>query len=149
LTLGAPVRVARRAGFSSGTAIRYAEEATRAGNDYAYDYGARTSVRELAADPRYHNYFQMQDAGRHLKITEQHILFTILDFLDEHNIDTTELRNNQIVMLLNQGIIQSGGISIVGNQAIGREATATQRLGQPSDSQGAAPPTARIFSIML
>ena len=150
LTLAAPIRVARRANFSAGAASRYAKEARRASDDHAYDYGARTSVRELAADPNYHNYFQMQDAGKHLKITEQHILSAILDFLDEHNIDTTEFRNNQLITLLNQGIIQSGGISIVGNQAIGREATATQRFGRPSDSQGQTPPpAARILSIML
>ncbi|GAA5118223.1 hypothetical protein [Haloechinothrix salitolerans] len=96
-----------------------------AAQDLGYDYGARGCVRELAMDTEYHDYFQTTDAAKHLKLVERHALSAVLDFLDEHDVDTTEFRNRQMT-ILNQGVIQTGGISSIGNQAVGAGANATQ-----------------------
>lgn len=110
-----------------------------AGEDLGYDYGARFSVREMAEDLRSHNYFQNTDVSKHLKIVERHVLTAVLDFLDEHDVDTTEFANRQMV-ILNQGIVQTGGVSHVGNQAVGFGATATQTTATvpPQGSQETA-----------
>jgi hypothetical protein len=63
------------------------------------------------------------------------VLAALLDFLDERGVDTTEFRNRQMT-ILNQGVIQTGGISNVGNQAIGSEATATAHFATPEPTAG-------------
>jgi hypothetical protein len=52
------------------------------------DYGARVSVRELGEATRYRNYFQALDWYRQLRVIQPEILSAILDFLEEHHIDT-------------------------------------------------------------
>ncbi|MBX7267047.1 hypothetical protein KIF24_14120 [Micromonospora sp. Llam7] len=101
-----------------------------AGEDLGYDYGARAGARELAAGSDYHNYFQMLDAAKHLKVVERHVLAAIVDFLDDRGVDTTEFHSRQM-MILNQGVIQTGGLSVIGNQAVGAGARAEQHA-QPA-----------------
>jgi hypothetical protein len=93
--------------------------------DLAFDYGARVSVREMASDPNYQNFFQAADTDKHFSIVTRLVLAAIVDFLDDHGVDTAEFRVQQM-MILNQGIIQSGGVSVVGSQAVGTGAQATQ-----------------------
>jgi hypothetical protein len=133
----APVHVVRDLNFRWRWERRRTVERTIAAQDLGYNYGARFSVREEAADANYHNYFQKTDAAKHLKLIERHVLAALLDFLDEHDVDTTEFRNRQMT-ILNQGIIQTGGISNVGNQAVGSEATATVQFPTPETTQPAA-----------
>ncbi|MGW6932943.1 hypothetical protein ACWGE0_23000 [Lentzea sp. NPDC054927] len=126
----APFRVVRDLTFHWRWNRHRTVERAIAGQDLGYPYGARFSVREEATDANYHNYFQKTDAAKHLKLIERHVLATLLDFLDEHGVDTTEFRNRQMT-ILNQGVIQTGGVSNVGNQAVGSEATATVRFPAP------------------
>ncbi|GGU73839.1 hypothetical protein [Lentzea flava] len=119
----APARVLRDATFHWRCQRHRAVERAIALQDLSYDYGARFSVREQATDANYHNYFQKTDAAKHLKLIERHVLAALLDFLDEHGVDTTEFRNRQMT-ILNQGIIQTGGVSNIGNQAVGQNARA-------------------------
>jgi hypothetical protein len=126
----APVRVVRDLTFRWRWERRRAVERAIARQDLGYNYGARFSVREEATDANYHNYFQKTDAAKHLKLIERHVLAALLDFLDEHDVDTTEFRNRQMT-ILNQGIIQTGGTSNVGNQAVGSDATATVHVPAP------------------
>jgi hypothetical protein len=93
--------------------------------DLAFDYGARVSVREMAIDPHYQNFFQVVDTAKHFSIVTRLVLAAIRDFLDDHGVDTAEFRAQQM-MVLNQGIIQSGGVSVVGSQAVGTGAQAAQ-----------------------
>jgi hypothetical protein len=72
------------------------------------DYGAETSVRHLAADEAFHNYFQELDHFRHRHIIELHTLTAILDFLESKHIDTGEFRARQTT-ILNSGIFMPGG----------------------------------------
>jgi hypothetical protein len=129
----APVRVVRDLNFHWRWEQRRTMERTIAKQDLGYNYGAQFSLREQAVDAHYHNYFQLTDAVKHLKLIERHVLAALLDFLDEHEVDTNEFRNRQMT-ILNQGIIQTGGISNVGNQAVGTEATATMQFpaGKPA-----------------
>jgi hypothetical protein len=102
-------------------------------SDLGYDYGAVFSVRQFAVGGGPRNYFQGTDAAKHLKIVERHVLAAVLDFLEEHEVDTTEFTSRQ-TMILNQGIVQTGGVSNVGNQAVGVAATATQQMTKPARS---------------
>jgi hypothetical protein len=56
----------------------------------AVDYGARVSVRELGQASGWGNYFQDLDWYRQLRIVQSHVLEGILDFLEEHDVDTSE-----------------------------------------------------------
>ncbi|MGC4804320.1 hypothetical protein [Micromonospora sp. DT233] len=73
-----------------------------------YDYGARTSVRELgmAADTRHH--LQAQEVDKHQRIIERRLLAAALDFLQERGVDTSEYRQ-RAATLLNAGAIVTGG----------------------------------------
>ncbi len=131
----APVHVVRDLTFRWRRDRHRTIERAIARQDLGYHYGARFSVREDATDANYHNYFQKTDAAKHLKLIERHVLAALLDFLDEHGVDTTEFRNRQMT-ILNQGVIQTGGVSNVGNQAVGSEATATVQFPAPKPAAG-------------
>lgn len=131
--LAAPFRALRHARFESRHNRRMVDELTAMEQDPVYDYGARLSVRELALSPDYHNYFQVVDAGRITSMVERHTLAAIRAFLDAHGYDTTDFRSQQQT-ILNQGLIQQGGTSIIGNQAIGAGARATQHVAPQADA---------------
>lgn len=126
---GAPFRAGRQARFEARHNRRMVNEIKAMEQDPVYDYGARTSVRELALGPEYHNYFQVVDAERITALVQRHTLAAVREFLDTHGYDTTDFRAQQQT-ILNQGVIQQGGTSIVGNQAIGQGANATQNIPQ-------------------
>jgi hypothetical protein len=86
-----------------------------------FDYGAVTSIRELASSNSYHHYFQELDKEMFLKIIEKQIFDSITDFLDDHHIDTSELRSRQNTVL-NNGVIISGGSVSTENFTVGTEA---------------------------
>jgi hypothetical protein len=134
----APVRAIRDLNFHWRWERRRTIERTIAAQDLGYNYGANFSVREEGADDNYHNYFQKTDAAKHLKLIERHVLAALLDFLDERDVDTTEFRNRQMT-ILNQGIIQTGGISNVGAQAVGSEATAQFTTPEPAQPAAGKP----------
>jgi hypothetical protein len=128
---GAPFRAGRHARFETRRRRRMMDELQAMEQDPVYDYGARVSIRELALGPEYHNYFQVVDAERITSLVQRHTLAAVREFLDAHGYDTTDFRAQQQI-LLNQGVIQQGGTSIIGNQAIGTGATATQHVPQQS-----------------
>ncbi|MFK4106539.1 hypothetical protein ACI2L1_42125 [Streptomyces sp. NPDC019531] len=139
----APFRALRQARFEERHNRRMSDELKALEQDPVYDFGARLSVRELAVSPNYHNYFQVVDAARITSLVERHTLAAIREFLDARGYDTTDFRAQQQT-ILNQGLIQQGGTSIIGNQAIGSGATATQHVPRqpgattPSAAGGAA-----------
>ncbi|MGW4213837.1 hypothetical protein ACWEIJ_38045 [Lentzea sp. NPDC004789] len=135
----APVRVVRDLTFHWRAERHRTVERAIARQDLGHSYGARFSVREQATDTKYHNYFQKTDAAKHLKVIERHVLAALLDFLDDRGVDTTEFRNRQMT-ILNQGVIQTGGVSNVGNQAVGSEATATVQFPAPAPEPAAGKP---------
>ncbi|KOG14678.1 hypothetical protein [Streptomyces viridochromogenes] len=127
----APYRAWRHARFETRRTRRMVDELKAMEQDPVFDYGARVSIREMALSPEYHNYFQVVDSGRIVSLVERHTLAAIREFLDAHGYDITDFRTQQQT-ILNQGLIQQGGMSIIGNQAIGAGATATQNIPQQS-----------------
>ncbi|WP_307181046.1 hypothetical protein [Streptomyces canus] len=134
----APFQALRQARFEERHSRRMGDELKALEQDPVYDFGARLSVRELAVSPDYQNYFQVVDAARITSLVQRHTLAAIREFLDTRGYDITDFRAQQQT-ILNQGLIQQGGMSIIGNQAIGKGATATQNVPQQS---GAAAPVA-------
>ena len=86
-----------------------------------FDYGAITSIRELASSTKYRHYFQKLDKEMLVKIVERQILDSIIDFLDEHNIDTSDLKSRQEA-ILNNGVIVTGGSVKAQNLSVGDKA---------------------------
>ncbi len=102
-------------------------------DDPAFDYGARMSVRGIASSPDYQNYFQVIDANRTVSALYRHTLAAVRDFLDEHGVDTSDFQAQQQT-ILNNGILQQGGVSVVGNQAVGTGAVASTQSGPAQGS---------------
>jgi len=73
-----------------------------------FNYGAITSVRELASSSQYTQYFQKLDREMYLKIIERQIIDSISEFLDSKNIDTSDL-NERRTAIFNSGVLVSGG----------------------------------------
>ncbi|MEV7284358.1 hypothetical protein AB0O01_07290 [Streptomyces sp. NPDC093252] len=134
----APRAALRHLRFEHRHNRRMLDELTAMGQDPVFDFGARVSVRELGLSPDYHNYFQVVDATRIVAMVQRHTLAAIREFLDARGYDVTDFRSQQQT-ILNQGLIQQGGTSIIGNQAIGAGATATQQVGQQVGQQQAGP----------
>jgi hypothetical protein len=88
-----------------------------------FDYGAFISLRELVGSQRYQRYFQHLDKEMYLKVIQSQILDSIVEFLDKKNIDTTDLKERQEV-ILNNGVIVSGGEFKADNVAVGERARA-------------------------
>ncbi|MFJ8695680.1 hypothetical protein [Streptomyces roseolilacinus] len=125
---------------------RLRSELRAAREDPAFDRGARLSIREDAQGPEYFHHFQPVDARRTLDALDRHALAAVRDFLDEHGVDTTDFRA-QSQTILNHGILQTGGVSVVGNQAIGTGAQASagsataQASARSATTQAAGPPS--------
>jgi hypothetical protein len=92
-----------------------------------FDYGAVTSVRQSGTSTDYRHYFQKLDKEMYVKIVEQRILNSIIDFLEQHNIDTSDLKERQTT-IMNSGVILSGGSIQAESLAVGTGARA--RVGQ-------------------
>ncbi|MCP9946748.1 hypothetical protein LUX12_21265 [Streptomyces somaliensis] len=82
------------------------------------------------------------DARHALDALDRHALAAVRDFLEEHGVDTADFRT-QSQTILNHGVLQTGGVSVVGNQAVGAgaratAATATATTGGTGPSGGAS-----------
>jgi hypothetical protein len=73
-----------------------------------FNYGVASSLREDVSGTSYLHYFQKFDREMYVKILDNEILETLLSFLDDHNIDTSQLRERQTT-ILNNGIFVQGG----------------------------------------
>ena len=108
-----------------------------------FNFGAVTSIREMGMQNYYRVYFQQLDKERHVKTIKQCTIDAIVDFLSDHNIDTSDIRDRRTA-ILNNGVIVSGGDLNAENLAVGKGAkAAVSRLGgKPRNngpSAGAAP----------
>jgi hypothetical protein len=74
-----------------------------------HDYGARLSVRELAAEDEFETFVQELDADKYVRLIERRVNEALMDYLeDECGIDVSAYRA-QVGMILNQGVIMTGG----------------------------------------
>jgi len=96
-------------------------------DDPGYNYGAMTSIRELAQSKRYRKYFQQLDRSLNANLMDRQVLDTIMTFLDARDIDISQFEE-QRTTILNQGILMSGGKLSAGSIAIGERSRATQVL---------------------
>jgi hypothetical protein len=94
-------------------------------NHPLYNYGVPISFRECLRSDEFMHYFQKLDGDFYSKVLEREILSTIVSFLDEHNIDTSELKERQST-ILNSGIIIHGGDVKAESLAVGTAAQATK-----------------------
>jgi hypothetical protein len=90
-----------------------------------YNYGVAQSFREAVCSGSFLHYFQKLDGDFYSKVLEREILGAIVSFLDEHNIDTSELKERQST-ILNSGIIIHGGDVKAESLAVGTGAQAFQ-----------------------
>lgn len=58
-----------------------------------YDYGAHFSVRELAARLPMVKFMQRLDAAKYIALVDKTVSEAVVDFLEEHGVDTTDFRN--------------------------------------------------------
>ena len=93
------------------------------------DYGARESMREIAAGPTHHHFFQSIDAEKYIAIVERWVDAAILDFLEEQHIDTREFRSKRNE-LVNLGIIQTGGNMRNDGIAVGTAASVVNKIAE-------------------
>ena len=59
------------------------------------DRGALVSVRELAASPQFHHFFQEGDQAKYIKIVERQLFQIKGEFLADHNVDLGDHNRNQ------------------------------------------------------
>jgi hypothetical protein len=90
-------------------------------NNPAFDYGAQTTIRQISSSPNYREYFQKLDQEMYLKTIERRILDSLIDFLDERNIDTSDLKERQLA-ILNSGVIVAGGNVTARSMTVGDQA---------------------------
>lgn len=100
-----------------------------------FNFGAVDSIRQLGMENYFRVYFQQLDKEQHVKTVEQSTIDAIVEFLDLHNIDTSDLRDRRSA-ILNNGVIVSGGSLNADNMSVGQNAKAlVSRFGGKSGSQ--------------
>ena len=103
-----------------------------------FDYGAAFSFRQWASANEYRRYFQRLDKEMYFKILEKNILDSILTFLEEHDVDVSELKQRQN-MILNQGVIVSGGNMTTQSMSVGLGAKVENITQKRFTAKAAAP----------
>jgi hypothetical protein len=88
-----------------------------------HNYGALKSIRELGTENAWRVYFQKLDEEMHSKVVQQQLLDCLIAFLDEHGIDTSEIKDRG-THILNNGVIVSGGSISAEGLAVGQGAQA-------------------------
>lgn len=83
---------------------------------WAFDYGARTSIRELAAGIDFRRYFQEMDGVMFHKVVQEALLRAIVEFLTAHDIDIEQVKAMQ--MVLNQNTVFNGKADFRGAQGL-------------------------------
>jgi hypothetical protein len=68
------------------------KDASEASTEFrAHDYGARVSVRQLAAEPASYKYLQLLDEWKYTKLLERAVLEAVVSFLTENGLETSDL----------------------------------------------------------
>jgi hypothetical protein len=95
----------------------------------AFNYGNSFNPRVKLGDRKFQRYFQQRDTDQYIKIVEKNILRSLIDFLDDHGIDTADLVERQTT-ILNNGVYVTGDATLnATNIAAGKKAKATTKSG--------------------
>lgn len=89
-----------------------------------FDYGAQIYPRGMVSSGTYRRYFLMLDKDLYSKVVVRQFLDATIDFLDAHNVDTTDLRDRQTT-IENHGVIVSGGDLNAEAVAVGKKSKAS------------------------
>jgi hypothetical protein len=116
---------------------REARRLRRVKRDYFFDYGAPATALDRARSTQYTRYFQMLDREMYVKVLERCVLDTIVDFLDRHDVDTSELTERRET-IINNGIMVPGGSVKAHNIAVGEGAKILSRLRSKPAGEGAS-----------
>lgn len=135
-SLDAPIQLWFSAPFRLLRSYFYAAEQRRlvhvARNNPAFDYGASTSLRQEASDDKYHLFFQKLDEEMYFKVVEKQILDTVGNFLNAHQIDTTELRQRQQMVLNNNTLTNNSSTPGIDTRSqVINNSTRTEQGNQP------------------
>jgi hypothetical protein len=93
----------------------------------SFNYGTLMSIREAASDHLYYRYYQKIDREMYAKVVTRRVLDSLIEFLDLHDIDTSELRERQTT-IYNNGLYVGANASVsvsqsavaAGRNAVGR-----------------------------
>jgi hypothetical protein len=122
----APFALLQRAGRPLQAWSQRREWLREVRDDPQFDYGAQPSLRERTSSSAFEQHFQRLDAEMFLKILERQLLDAIVDFLDAHDIDTSDLKERETA-ILNNGVIVTGGAVNAQSLAVGQASRATTR----------------------
>lgn len=106
---------------------RRAKSERQVRRDYFFDYGSRRSALDRARSTEYTRYFQKLDKEMYVKLFDRTLLDAIVEFLDEHDVETSELAERRET-IINNGIMVPGGSVQAHNVAVGEGATIVDRL---------------------
>jgi hypothetical protein len=105
--------------------------------DPLYNYGAGQSLRQALEQPNYLHYFQQTDADFYSKVIERKLFDELVQFLDDHEIDTSDIKDRQ-TMILNSGVWVQGGNVSAEALAVGSGASASKqkvaRVKEPANA---------------
>jgi hypothetical protein len=79
----------------AGRRRRLARLGRRVRRGRGFDYGAATSIRHAVSDLAQANHVHQSTEEGHLRRLQHHVLNAIVQFLEDHNVDTSELRRQQ------------------------------------------------------
>jgi hypothetical protein len=92
-----------------------------------FNYGTVTSLRQSLSSGQYGHYFQKMDGDLYNKLFEHEVLDSLVEFLDDHNVDTSELKERQTT-ILNNGVMVQGGDVKAESLAVGSGARAVKKM---------------------
>ena len=81
-------------------ALNHSSDSQRISRQLMFDYGCRSSVREIAADFVNPVRFQLYDADERVKLVRRRLLQIVVGFLEQHHYDVTELAG-QVTTVIN------------------------------------------------
>ncbi|MBT2417564.1 TFIIB-type zinc ribbon-containing protein [Streptomyces sp. ISL-22] len=82
-----------------------------------FNYGASFSIRDAASDQLYYRYFQQLDRELYAKTVEHRVLDALVQFMEDHNIDSSDLVQRQTT-IYNSGLYAGGNVT-VNDSAVG------------------------------
>ncbi|GIE75226.1 hypothetical protein Aph02nite_11760 [Actinoplanes philippinensis] len=87
-----------------------------------FDYGARVGIRELGSDTDVRYLAQSQDIAKYHKLIERRVFASVLDYLDSHDIDTSEFRSRAASVLnISGGVFASADSVTFAGPVAGRD----------------------------
>jgi FHA domain-containing protein len=99
--------------------------------DRNFDYGARSSIREEAAGATYKRYFLSLDSEMYTKVVQVRLLKHIFDFLELHDLDTSDFAAQQTIINNSQSYNVSGNLGSGVAVGPGAQGGSHNKVAQP------------------